>query len=123
MRRLRGGEVMTRQEKIAYYIRTIHESGYDLDDWEKNDFLPSVARQFNSKGDLSDKQLARLEQIYSDKTPTGSCYGEPADDILQNNIRKMNRVRNEGYEPSRHEDNLPGRSTERRGWRERGYDD
>lgn len=104
---------MNRQQKIAHFIRTLHESGSDLTDWEK-DFLSSIARQFNAKGDLSDKQLEILDRIYTHKTPTGSKYGESEED---------KRIRHEGYEPSRHDLNLPGRSTERRGWRERGYDD
>lgn len=104
--------MMNREDKIRHYFETLHASGFDLTDWEKS-FLSSTARQFNSKGDLSDRQLEILERIYSEKTPTGSHYGE--------SVESKESRRYEGF--SEKDDNAPGRSTMRRGWRERGYDD
>lgn len=102
---------MTRYEKIKHYIEVIHRSGDKLTEWEKDIFLPSVARQFNANGDLSDKQLAIVERIYDEKTPTGSKYGEDTDSSASRSRRY------EGFTDK--DDNAPGISTMKRGWRER----
>ena len=53
---------------IEHMITTIQEEGRNLTDWEEN-FIESIADQFETRGTVSDRQEEILERIYSEKTP------------------------------------------------------
>jgi hypothetical protein len=55
-----------RAEYITHMLRTLIAADPTLTAWEE-DFLSSVTKQFDTKGRLSDKQVARLELIYAEK--------------------------------------------------------
>lgn len=63
---------MTREPRvISHWLRTIHEDGFGLSKWEE-EFIESVALQFEERESISNKQEEILERIYSEKTPSSS---------------------------------------------------
>ena len=98
-------------EILKNQIDCIQNEGRDLTEWEEN-FIKSVVGQFKMKGWLSPKQCQIVERIYSEKCPTGSAFGEPADGAIQRfkarethggsqlpsqrNPSRLDRIRNEG---------------------------
>lgn len=53
-----------RRKVIKYMLDRIVNEEYDeLGSWEQN-FIDSINEQFQSKGNLSDRQCEKLEQIY-----------------------------------------------------------
>ena len=74
-------------EKVKRWVDAIQDQGRGLSEWEES-FVDSCIRQFKAKGSLSDKQCDILERIYSERTPTGSRFGEEGS--------KTTRVRTEG---------------------------
>lgn len=80
---------------IKNQIDTIQNEGRNLTEWEE-DFVKSVVGQFKQRGWLSPRQAEIIDRIYCEKCPTGSPHGEPADGIVQKNISKLSRIRNEG---------------------------
>lgn len=55
-------------ETIRRWITMIQEEGQNLNKWEE-EFVESIAEQFERKNFLSDRQEEILERIYSEKTP------------------------------------------------------
>lgn len=55
------------KEVIASWIQLIQEEGSGLTKWEE-DFVESIADQFDSRGTISDRQEEILERIYAEKT-------------------------------------------------------
>jgi len=53
---------------IAGWIEEIQDHGRGLTKWEE-DFMESIADQFEERGSISDRQEEILERIYSNKTP------------------------------------------------------
>lgn len=56
------------KEVIQQWIDTILNEGINLSKWEE-EFVGSVAEQFERRGSISDKQEDILERIYVEKTP------------------------------------------------------
>jgi hypothetical protein len=49
------------------WIDKCMEERHKLSDWERK-FIIDIRLQLRSKGQLSDKQVSKLESIYADKT-------------------------------------------------------
>jgi len=75
---------------IKHQIQCIQDHGIDLTDWEK-DFIRSIILQHKAGRELSEKQCAIVERIYTNRTPTGSRFGYEEG-------KKTTRVREEGRE-------------------------
>jgi len=54
-------------EVIGHFLKALERPSKTLTAWELG-FLASVGEQFDANGSLSEKQFARLEQIYVNKT-------------------------------------------------------
>lgn len=59
---------MQKPEIIRQWIESIQESGRGLTKWEE-DFIESLADQFEERGSISERQEEILERIYGEKTP------------------------------------------------------
>lgn len=55
-------------EVIGEWIAAVQEKGRGLTKWEE-DFIESIAEQFDERDSISDKQEEILERIYAEKTP------------------------------------------------------
>jgi hypothetical protein len=58
----------SRKEVIQQMLHALESPHKDLTEWEEN-FLESIAKQFDRSGSLSDKQFEILDRIYAEKTP------------------------------------------------------
>lgn len=56
-------EIDRRRETIKYMIEFCQSQLENLSHWEQN-FIESVSEQFDEKGNLTDTQCDKLEQIY-----------------------------------------------------------
>lgn len=54
-------------EIIDHMLESLEHPYKPLSDWEKT-FIASIRDQFDQRGTLSDKQFAKLETIYAEKT-------------------------------------------------------
>ncbi len=58
----------TKQHDLArHMLESLESPSRELTKWEEN-FIESVAEQYQTKGWLSDRQLEILEKIYAEKT-------------------------------------------------------
>jgi len=53
---------------IEHLINVVSTIGHNLTEWEE-DFITSIAVQFNERRRLTDRQFEILERIYAEKTP------------------------------------------------------
>lgn len=60
--------VIQKPEIIERWIKTVQDEGRSLTAWEE-EFIESIAQQFERKRFLSDRQEETLEKIYAEKTP------------------------------------------------------
>lgn len=58
---------LERKEQIKMMLDALETPSKELTKWEEN-FLESLADQFERKGTLSDKQFHTLDNIYTEKT-------------------------------------------------------
>ena len=56
-----------RRQVIQQMLNQLETPSKDLTKWEEN-FLESIAEQFETRGTLSDKQYEILDRIYAEKT-------------------------------------------------------
>jgi len=55
------------KEVIAHWLTTIQTEARGLSKWEE-EFVGSIADQFERRGSISDRQEEILERIYAEKT-------------------------------------------------------
>jgi len=55
-------------ETIREWLDAIRDDSDGLTKWEQ-EFVDSVAKQFETRGSISDRQEEILERIYAEKTP------------------------------------------------------
>ena len=60
--------MIQKPEIIERWIKTVQDEGRSLTAWEE-EFIESIAQQFERKRFLSDRQEETLEKIYAEKTP------------------------------------------------------
>ena len=82
-------------DQLKHMFDKIQDEGRDLTEWEEN-FIESCIRQFKAKGELSEKQIAIVDRIYTNRTPTGTTFGEGGVTGRFSSESKTDRVRNEG---------------------------
>jgi hypothetical protein len=58
----------TDPDTIQQWIDDVSNYSMDLTPWEE-DFIDSIAEQFEERGTLTDRQIEILERIYAEKTP------------------------------------------------------
>lgn len=56
-----------KKEAIRIMLQALETPSKELTKWEEN-FLESIAEQFETKGSLSERQQEILDRIYSEKT-------------------------------------------------------
>jgi hypothetical protein len=100
-------------EIVKRQIDKIQNEGRDLTDWEKS-FIKSIVTQFKNGRVLSSRQLEIVDRIYTDKTPTGTTFGE-GEYTGRVASEKTERFRNEG----RDEEIPGGLSSWRQGLRDK----
>ena len=59
---------MQKLSVIRHWITEVQERGRDLTEWEE-EFLESIATQFDKRGSLTSAQEDKLESLYANKTP------------------------------------------------------
>lgn len=57
----------SQKEIIQHMLTALETPSQELTKWEEN-FLGSIAEQFEKRGTLSDKQFEILDRIYAEKT-------------------------------------------------------
>lgn len=102
-------------DAIKDMVEAIQDRGVGMTPYER-EFIASVTGQFKMRGFLSPKQIVLIERIYKERTPDGRSDGHKIESQMTRDQKLTERFRTEGR--------FDGpRSRERRGWRERGYDE